>query len=104
MALPYSTRFIAATLNSPASVSYVVPSGQRAIIRTVTYTAGATGGNSGVTQIAGSINLFTATNIAGYTSVVQDLHAVVNTGETITVQCFAGGLWITVSGYLLSTT
>lgn len=103
MALPYSTRFIGATLTAPASSLYTVPAGQRAVIRTVTFSTGGTGGVSGNIQIVGLVTLIVVASMGANLTQIWDLHTVVNTGEQIYAQASVGGLYVSVSGYLLST-
>lgn len=100
MAAPYSTRFVHGAPAAPGSLVYVVPAGFRAVIRTVSFTTGGTGGATFWFSSAGAIIGIWA-SVPAYNTINWDGRQVAMAGDDITGHVEVGGAYCVISGYLL---
>lgn len=104
MAIPYSTRFISGALTAPASQTYTVPAGFRALINSVVFATGGTGGVSAVVQAPNGVIVAVTSSMGANLDQSRVIRVVVAAGEQIVAQATVGGVYVTVTGYLLSLT
>ena len=102
MAAIYSTRFIGQQVTTSTPVIYTVPSGNVAVLRSISMTPAATG------LTAAEVSLGSASIVwkvaTGTLSVTQtwDGRQVFNAGETIECTCAGANAYFMCSGYLLT--
>ena len=107
MADVYSTRFIAALVTVTAATqptlvdNYTVPSGKRAVVRSIYATAVGSGTSVAAVTIQGLSYLFRSSALAAGASSSLECNQVVNAGEVISAFAESGEAYVTVSGFLL---
>lgn len=99
----YSTRFASRTVTAAAGqvVLYVVPAARVAIVKCVTLHTGSGGTARAILYAAGIAAI--VENITSDTSlIVNELHLVLNAGETLEFLTPSATFDVTVSGFLLT--
>jgi|SRR5262252_3518247 len=108
MADVYSTRFIAGTATAAggaqprADLNYTVPTGFRAVVRSITTSPSGSGTANPSITIQGLSYLYRRSDLAAGTSDHLECNQVVNGGEVLSCFCEIGSAFFTVSGFLLS--
>jgi len=100
----YSTRFLAGSgLASGSGVTYPVPAGYVAVVRTITMNGGGAGGEDGLAIIAGVAGFARTKLPAGVAGSTWNGHVALNAGETLELFAVSGPVDMVASGYLLAT-
>lgn len=102
MAAIYSTRFLSGLVHASLNISYTVPSGYVAVVRSISgYNAGSGAGNF-VAFNSASGTLFAVVGVVVDATCNLECRHVLNAGDTLTCSASWTSGQATVSGYLLS--
>lgn len=102
MALIYSTRFIA-NPGGPDTVSYTVPSGQVAVLRSISIFVSDSGQYANLLLTSPEVYVVFFQATANNQTFSWTGRQVLNAGETIQSFCSASGTTLMASGYLLNS-
>lgn len=100
----YSTQFAAGTMTGSGSSVYLVPTGNVAVVRSITLMNSSGGSIIGYVSPDAGGWLATLASATQYESVTTNMRQVLNAGDGLFVGLIAGGtIRYVISGYLLST-
>lgn len=108
MASVYSTRFnagtvaIAAAQQPRAAVDYTVPSGFRAVVRSIYMSQTGSGTFVGSVTVQGLCYIFRSSDLTAGATASLECNQVVNAGEVISAFAELGTGFVMVSGFLLT--